>query len=145
MPVHLFDPDARLTVKDADLPGIQQGDPETVYTIRQLDTATHVELIKACTEDKGFDRSTHQRKKELNGPKLSDSLLDYVLVGWTGIVFKGQPVPCVLEHKVKLDALRKAAILEMAGLNTVESPAEVQATSFRGPEVVRGVVDRTSE
>jgi len=141
MPVSLFDSDARLTVKDSDLPGVQVGDPGTVYTIRQIDTPTHVGFIKDCTEDKGFDRQTHQRKRELNGPKLSDTLLDYVLTDWSGVVFRGQPVPCVLEHKTKLDAIRKAAILEVAGLNTVESPAAVQAQSFRGSEDVRGVVD----
>jgi hypothetical protein len=132
MPVALFDDDDRITVTDKDLPDVEDGDPDTTYTVRPLDTDTHTALVKACTSDKGFDRASHQRVKELDGALLAEKLLDHVLVGWSGIVRKGVPVPCEPEHKKRLDNRRKAAILGVAGVNQVKKSAtEVRAESFR--------------
>jgi hypothetical protein len=145
MPVSLIDPDARLTIRDADLPNVQGGDKDTVYTYRQIDTATHLALIKEHTEDKGYDRQAHQRRKELNGEALSDALIDYVLTDWSGVTFKGEPVKCEKPYKVRLDAIRRASLLELAGLNQVNTPAEVAAGSFRGSESPRDLVGRSAE
>jgi hypothetical protein len=68
---------------------------------------------------------------------VSDDLLDYVIAGWSGIIAKGEPLPCVKVNKLLLDGPRKTAILERAGMNEIAAAPERRAESFRESESVR--------
>ena len=134
MPVELKDADDRIIVKDSEV--VQDGDPDTTYTLQPLFVETHREITRVHTEHV-LNKRTHQREPRINWEAVADDLIDHVLVDWVGIVHKGQPLPCERVYKLKLDAARRDALLEKAGYNEVlKSPQERRAESFREPEAI---------
>lgn len=132
MPVKLQDPDELITVKDSQLPGVTDGDPDTSYTLRPISVEDHRRLQKEYTKDV-INRRTHQREPQIDFEALNDAVLDFVLRDWVGILDKGQPAPCTLAHKLRLDGVRRVALSAVAGMNQVERAPEVRAQSFREP------------
>ncbi len=139
MPVVLTDPDARITVRDADLAGIVNGDPDTTYTIRPISIEQHRGLVKKNTAQV-IDRRLQAQVPQVDSAAVSDDVLDYVLVEWSGLLFRGEPVPCERAYKLKLDYVRKSALCDLAGMNQIVRAPEVRAESFREPAGVPAVL-----
>jgi hypothetical protein len=132
MALQLLNEDARFEVKDSDLDGIDGGDPETVYTVRQIPPHVNREIGRRHTT-RPINRKTGTREEVVDWPSYIDDMVDYALVGWAGILHNGQPAPCDRQFKALLDGPRKAAILGLAGHN---QRAGDRAESFRGPAPV---------
>ena len=139
MAIKLLDEDDTLTIRDSEL-GLDDGDDDTIYTVRVVSPQT----IKAI-------RKAHTKKRPTGGQGMADvldtekfgeALFDYVLASWNAgaVTIKGQPVTAEdmvqtsggpVKAKTLLDGSRKAALLERAGANQVV--AEGRDDSFRGP------------
>lgn len=134
--------DDQITVTDADLDDVVNGDDETTYTLRTL-TTEKVRDIRRPFVKLEFNKRTHRAEEvpltEDQDAALTLALLDYALIGWSGVLYQGQPLACTTEHKNLLDARRKAALLSMAGLNRSVKGAAA-AESFREPADVRPVL-----
>lgn len=132
MALNLLDEAARITVVDSELADVYGGDPDTTYTVRQIAPEKHKELREKHAT-MVLNKKTHQREEKVDTDALVEDLFDYALVDWTGILHRGQPVPCERQYKLLLDFQRKAALVAIAGMNRVE---EVRAESFRYPPQV---------
>lgn len=132
MPLELLDPEGRIEVKDSDLTGVTDGDPDTVYVLRPIGIEDHRVLTKQNTRDE-LDRRSHQKVKVTDWNAVADDVLDFVLIEWRGILFRGAAVPCERDFKLKLDYVRKHALSELAGMNQVARAPERRAESFRQP------------
>lgn len=130
MALQLLDSEARIDVPDSELNDVQDGDPGTVYTIRQIAPQMNRQIAKTHTTQP-INRRTGARETVVDHVALVDDLLDYALVGWRGILLKGVDAPCSREHKLLLDMPRKLALLAVAGLN--RTAPEDRERSFRGP------------
>lgn len=131
MALELKDESATWAVSDSDL--IQGGDKDTVYTIRRLTLDKHREITKKHTKGPTYRRQFETR----DDAAIQDDLFDYVLVGWRGVVAKGEPLPCVWENKALLDVARRIALLDRAGMNELAAAEDARAESFRAAEAVR--------
>lgn len=132
MPVQLLDADDRIVVKDSELVGVANGDPETTYTLRPIATDDHRAIMKANTTEV-VDRRSHQKVPQVDWAGVNDATLDFVLLEWSGILVKGQPAACTREHKLRLDATRRQALTDLAGMNQIARAPEVREESFREP------------
>jgi len=141
MAVQLLDSDDRIAVKDSELTGVTDGDPETTYLIRPIAVDDHRRIVKAHTTDV-VNRRTHQKEPQVDWAAVNDDILDFVLVDWTGIHLKGQPVACSREYKLKLDGVRRQALADVAGMNQIARAPEVRAESFREPADLPAVLGR---
>ena len=141
MPVQLQDADDVITAKDSELAGVTDGDPETVYTLRPISVEDHRAITKQHTKEV-VNRRTHQKESEVDWGAVNDDVLDFVLRDWTGILRKGRPAPCTRENKLKLDAPRRQALSDVAGLNQVQRAPEVRAESFPEPSPVPALLGR---
>lgn len=130
MALELLDDATRIDVKDSELDDIKDGDPDTVYVVRQISPDVRKEIVKRHTSTP-INRQTGQRDRVVDNDAYFDDLLDYALVDWRGILLNGEPVPCVRGHKMRLDMPRKLALLGVAGLNRT-APAD-RDRSFRSP------------
>lgn len=130
MALQLLDEGNRIEVKDSELDDVKDGDADTVYVVRQIPPAVNKEIGKRHTTTP-INRQSGQRDRVIDHAAFMDDLLDYALVDWRGILLKGNPVPCVREHKLLLDMPRKLALLGVAGLN--RSASEDRDRSFRSP------------
>lgn len=124
MAVQLLNDDDTFVVTDADL--IEDGDPKTVYTLRHLTTQKHRAFMKRHTRG---TRRTGEEK--VNGDALTDDILKWVLVNWTGVVDRGQPVPCTDDYKLMLDSARKGLIIMKAGLSEIVAAEDARGETFR--------------
>jgi hypothetical protein len=129
MPVQLIDEEQQIEIKDSELEDISDGDPATVYVIRQIPPAMNRQIAKRHTTTP-INRRSGQRETVVDQLAVFDDLLDYALVNWRGIQHKGQDVPCTRDFKLLLDVQRKVALVQRAGQNQV---AEVREQSFRKP------------
>lgn len=127
MPVQLSHGDQRVTVTDAEI--VSGGDTDTTYTIRLITREARREIVRKHTPA----RFNNGRRDEMNSEAISEDLVDYVLVAWTGILFDGQPADCSRTNKLLLDQLRLSALLERAGLSQVIAAEVAQSESFRPP------------
>lgn len=139
--LQLIDADDRIVVKDSDLPGITDGDPDTTYTLRPISVDDYRTMRKAHTR-KVVNKRTHQNDEEIDYEALNDAAFAFALVGWSGILFRGEPVPCIDDRKKLLDGARRKAIVDLAGMNQIARAPEVRAESFREPEVVPALLGR---
>lgn len=132
MAVLLRDDDEQLTVKDCDLPGVVDGDTEATYTYRPMSEETRKRIVRTHTK-KEPNPITHRRDDVVNDEAAAYEMLDYILQGWSGVLFKKskEPIPCTAEWKRKaIDPQRQAGLFKLAGVNEVAA-AEVRAESFR--------------
>jgi hypothetical protein len=134
MAVQLLDEGKTRDVKDSDLP-IPDGDPNTVYTIREITKATYRKFIKDHTK-KVPNRQTRGMVEETDFQAVSDDLLDWALVKWSGVTLGGVEVSCTSENKALLDTVRSSAILDIAGIGQVEEGPALRKASFRESESV---------
>jgi hypothetical protein len=116
-------------VCDTQLTGVADGDPEVFYRIRTLDPRTHKKIVKTHTKMepvRGIGRV-----EKIDSHAAAEDIFDYVLVGWRGVNLAGVPAPCTRELKLAgLDFTRRAAIVELAGMNEIVSVPERRAESF---------------
>lgn len=124
----------RIVVKDADLPGVPDPDKDATYTLRPITKERHRELEKTCTTwVVTAEKRGQQTEPVLDTAALTDALLDYALLSWTGVIYEDAPLPCVTEHKLKLDGIRTVGLIRLARSNQVQRAPEVHAESFREP------------
>lgn len=123
MALQLLDDATPITVADTAL-GVDGGDPDVSYQVRQI----LPQQAKAIAKRHTHARSNGERVDQVS---MLEDLIDAAVVGWTGILVKGEPAPCTREHKLLLDAPRRLALLSVAGLN--RPAAEVRDASFRVP------------
>lgn len=130
MAVVLQNPSETWTVKDSEI--IADGDKDTTYTLRALTKVKYREVIRRHTR-KVPNRATRAMEDQTDHEAVSDELLDYALVDWTGVVAGGVTAPCTTENKNILDPRRQSAILDAAGLNQIQEAPARKAESFREP------------
>lgn len=106
---------------------------DAVYTIRPLTKAVFREKTRKHTAAFADRRSG---QKETKWDAVTDDLLDYALVSWKNIRYKGELVPCTRENKALLDAVRSQALLDAAGMGEVQEASERRKESFREPASV---------
>lgn len=127
----LMTEDDQVEVCETDLTGLADADPDVFYTIRKLTPQVHRQIIKKHTKTTGFERGVGKVEKT-DGFAATDDIVDYVLVGWRGMLLKGQPAPCVRDLKLAgLDLDRKKAIVDRAGMNEIARAPERRAESFQ--------------
>lgn len=126
MAISLLHDDDQIVVKDADL--VEGGDKSTTYTIRKLTPEKQRQLRKANTR-----KATYGRTAEVNWDAVQDDQIDHILAAWTGVVDRGTPVPCTREFKLRMDPVRKNALLDAAGLQDVVAAEDAKQDSFRPP------------
>lgn len=125
MPIELKSEETQpWTVKDSDL--IKGGDESTTYTVRRLTLDKHRKITKTHTKP-----ATYKKPEQRDENAIQDDLFDYVLVGWSGVVADGQPVPCNWEYKRLVDVARRIALLDIAGMNEIAAAEEARGESFR--------------
>lgn len=120
-----------LTIKDDEL-GVANPDADVSYIIRVITREDYKRLHAAQTKRRPNPR-THVMEDVTDWPAVSEDMLDFVLVGWTGILWDGQPAACDREYKLKLDSGRAAQLLQVAGMNQIAQAPEQRAQSFRPP------------
>lgn len=123
----------RIVVKDADIPGVPDPDKDATYTLRPIAKEQQRAIETANTHWEVTNKRGQEKEPVLDVGALTDDLLDYALLSWTGIIYEGQPLPCVREHKLKLDNVRTMGLLRVARSNPIERAPEVHAASFREP------------
>lgn len=125
MPIALLDDDVTFPVTDAEL-GLENGDEDTIYTVRQVTPQVIKRLRKAHTKKK--PTGGQGMADVLDVDAYADALFDYILPAWEGVLFKGKPIGAEdmltiggvqLKAKTQLDSSRKAALLERAGANQI--------------------------
>lgn len=132
MALELLTEDDRITVKDTDLESVSDPDKDAYYVLRPLTPEKSRALRKSHTTYV-INKRTHAKEPQVDDDAFADDLIDYVLVDWGGMVSKGQPLPCDRAYKLRLDFVRKAALLGIAGGNRTEREQERHAESFRQP------------
>lgn len=124
MAVSLLEDGQTVDVRDADL--IEGGDKETVFTLRKITPEKQRELRKRHTRP-----GNYRRHESINDEALQDDLIDYIVAAWSGVVSSGQVVPCERAYKLRLDVVRKSAMLERAVIAEVVEVEEARDKSFR--------------
>jgi hypothetical protein len=119
----------RITILDSDL--MKDGDPETTYILQPLSRDIYKKVVRQCTSKDKLNRRTRQMEEETDWAAVSESLIDYALVEWSGILFDGKPAPCTREMKLRLDVTRAQALLDRAGMSEIETVAENKDATFR--------------
>lgn len=122
--------DDEFPVREADLELTIKADKDAVYWVRPITVTVYRELFKANTR-KVINKQMHRKEDETDRQALSDAMLDYAIVKWEGIISRGQPVPCTLEHKLRLPAEVQAALVDLA--QSGQQTPEARAESFREP------------
>jgi hypothetical protein len=126
----LHDDSSTFEIQETDIPGIEQADPEVTYTLRPLTTKKYRELQKQHTKLVP-NKQTRQMEQKLDGEGFTDALVEYVIADWRGVYDKGEEAPCSAENKQRLDGPTKAALVNVAGLNRIESADDDREQSFR--------------
>jgi hypothetical protein len=122
--------DATFWVAETDLPEIPEPDEAVSYQLRELTTSKWREIRKLNTTMKP-NKQTRTMEPVLNDEGFSDDLVDYVIIGWKGIVDRGAEAPCTRETKQRLDGPIKSALVGRAGLTQIVREPEIKAESFR--------------
>lgn len=139
--------DAIVEVREEELDLPCPADPDAVYSVRWIPPSEN-ERVRAKHVPKRWDKRTHQQVEQdataEQGKAVIDDLLDYCLIGWSGVVDNGSQVPCERENKLALPRPVKISLVEFA-LMEGASRQERQKQSFREPARVGDVLDRASE
>jgi hypothetical protein len=118
-----------ITVKDSEL-GVPNGDAETTYQLQLITRQVYRDIHKRHTK-KQVNRSSRSMDEQTDYAAVTEDLIDYCLVGWTGVLDGGAPAELTRENKLMLDGARTQAMLELAGMSQIAKAAEEKATSFR--------------
>lgn len=136
MALSLLNGGKQLTVRDDELEGVQNGDPETTYTLRQIEQSRLREVRRRHTKPV-FTRQGREDKVDTDA--VMDDILDEVLIAWTGVLDNGEPAQLTRENKLLLDFGRKVALIGLAGSNEVQKQAEKEQSFRRPAGVVSGL------
>lgn len=129
MALELLQDGEEFTVSDDKLPNVTDGDPEVSYRLRKIDPKHHKQITKQHTKPE-FQRGVGKVDK-VDWASTVEDLLDYALIGWSGVLLGGKPADCTRELKLKgLDGARRNALIELATSNA-RAAEEVRAESFR--------------
>jgi hypothetical protein len=123
---------ATFEVRESDLDLEIPIDPEARYTLQPITTDYARGAYKRFTTQRP-NRRTHTMEDVVDTVAVSNALLDYCIVGWSGIVEDGTAAPCDLAHKLQLPTVVQAALVERAQIG---GSAERRAASFREPASV---------
>lgn len=134
MALKLYSPTERIVVSDADL--VEDGDPGTTYTVQLVARDMYQKVSAKHAMKYGGRRGMKLDEQMQFLSAVSDELLLYALVDWSGVLFEGQPAPCDDTHKRLLDGARVQALLAKAGVNQTAGE-EASAASFRSPSALR--------
>lgn len=134
MALEIRDDDAIIDVTDAEL--VADGDKETVFKLRTITLDKNREIVKRHTR-KVPNKRTHQMDDKVDWESVTDDLLDWAISEWSGVMAHGQPLPCTISNKKRLDGVRRTAILERAGMNDVQLAPEDREDSFRPTQGAR--------
>ncbi len=128
MAISLLSSGKQITVKDNELEGVQNGDADTSYTVRQVDPE-RVRALRIRHTKPVFSRGG-VREDKVDHDAFVDDMLDEILIGWSGVLDGGTDAACTREHKLMLDFPRKMALISLAGSNEVQKQA-AKESSFR--------------
>lgn len=129
MPLQLQTEDDQIVVKDTEL--VEQGDPETTYTVRFVTRETYQRVSTKHSARFGGRRGLKLQEQIEFAVAVNEELIDYALVSWTGVLINGQPAPCDTVHKKMLDGERAQGLLAKAGVNQIAAGEAARAASFR--------------
>lgn len=129
--LQLLTADDRIVVKDVDIPGVPDPDKDATYTLRVITKEKQRELEKLHTHQEVVNKRGQQTEPVVDTAGLTDALLDYALLSWTGVIYQHEPLPCEREHKLKLDGIRTIGLIRFARSNQIERSAEDRRDSFR--------------
>lgn len=96
----LLKADATFTVAEPDIPGIADPDADVTYTLRPITRAQMSEIAARHTK-REVDRRTRQMVDTTDHEAAGADMLDYCLMGWSGITLDGEPAPCTREWKLQ--------------------------------------------
>lgn len=133
-------PEKPFEVCDVDLEGVEDGDAETFYTLRPLTRDVILEIESKHTR-RVPNKVTHRKDDVLDERAALEDKLDYLLVGWRGIVDErdGSEVPCTREWKLRaINGARQVALFRLADVNRVDK--ESRSKSFRAAAPVERVL-----
>lgn len=130
MALKLMNDDESIVVTDAEL--VDGGDPDSSYTLRGLTREVRRDIVAKHTTVR-LNPRTHRNEQVQDDEAIAWALLDYALVAWSGILWLGEPAPCELVYKMKLDEIRLRELLKRAGLNQIVAAEAARGASFRGP------------
>lgn len=132
----LADSEDTFTVTDADL-GLIGGSPTVTYTVRPIPNDEIDEFRKKRRGKKEWNRTARAYEyPEFDQKGFDADMLDRAVVGWAGVMFRGEPAPCTREFKLKLDAIRQQLLVTKATMNRVtEAVAQEDAAADSFPGV----------
>lgn len=133
MALELFKTGSTFTIADADL--VPGGDTDTTYTLQYF-TADDADRLRRQATSQKYNPTTQRMDDTFDTMAYALSILDHVLVGWTGVVRDGIPLDCILVNKRVLPGNRRERMLILAQENVQVKAAE-QAESFRSVALVR--------
>jgi hypothetical protein len=127
----LKNPEQTFTVRESDVPGVDNGDPDVTYTLR-LVTRTAAKAIGQRRTEKKLDPQSRRFVDVVNTEDIDLDLIDYAIVDWAGIVSDGIVVPCDAESK-RAFAEQNLGISRALVSLACETPRaeEERAASFR--------------
>jgi hypothetical protein len=130
MPRVIYRDTDTFTVKETDL-AIESPDPNVTYTLRPIPRDVYRKALAS---------STDKRTRAIDAAGSMDvqwALLDYALIGWSGVVYYGtnEPVPCGEEGKRALasDFWLASALVNAAGGTKLAAEEAARGESFRPP------------
>jgi hypothetical protein len=126
MALKLLSDDQEIRVLDSEL--VDDGDATVVYTVRKITPEKQRELFKKHTR-----QGTHRRQESVNYQALQDDQVDYVLAAWEGVNDGTQPAACNRVNKLRLDVVRKVALIDRAGMAEIVAAEDAKKDSFRSP------------
>lgn len=109
-------------VEDKESFELEIGDSK--FTLRRFDSETYRQIEKRYTK-KTKNHRTGIVFTETDDYEVNAELLDYMILGWSGIKspVSKEDVPCTKENKLKLPGSVKVRILEACDADSVTSSA----------------------
>lgn len=105
----------------------------TVLSLRIVDDATEKRLRKAATGKPVFERG--QRHEPFDSHKFIATVLDFAIVGWSGVRHQGRELPCTLEFKLLLPERVKTEVIRLC---LAKEASDVEAEDDDAAEPVDG-------
>jgi hypothetical protein len=122
MPLELIESGKPITIHDTEIP-LEDVDRDVSYRIVQISVREARAHLKA--HEKALKAATTDEAKAALGDEV-EYLLDQILVGWDGLLFKGEPAPCTSEMRRRLDRPRTEWLLRTAMRNRIIKPSAAE-------------------
>jgi hypothetical protein len=116
--LELIEPGTPYTIRDTDFP-LENTDRDVAYHIVQM--GRHQARAHLKAHEKAVAAATTDEAKAAVGDDV-EYLLDQILVGWEGFVFRGEPAPCTPEMRRRLDRPRMELLIRAATRCRIVTP-----------------------